>query len=233
MRPKNRTYKALLTATALAALALLGGGCAGPEQSQPAAAATDNLFAPVSMRLHPIFTQIKDYSANGQPDGIEALVELQDSFGDPAKAAGRVLFELYEFRRGWPDPRGNRVCNPWIASVATLEEQKAHWNRTSRTYGFDLACPPLRNHQSYVLTATFELAGGGRFFDRLVLQAGESPSANPATAATRPAELPELLTPPVRKAPPTTAPATQELLREPTSLPVPVASQPSSRAPHP
>src|SRR5262245_13357907 len=67
------------------------------------------LFGPSNMRVHPIFTQVKDWTGDDKPDGIEALIELQDQFGDPTKASGRVLFELFNYRPYDPDPRGDRV----------------------------------------------------------------------------------------------------------------------------
>src|SRR5262249_40830310 len=92
------------------------------------------LFTASSMRLHPIFTQVKDWTGDGKPDGIQAELEFQDQCGDPTKAAGKVIFELFDYRRDSPDPRGDRLVNPWIGSIATLDEQRARWNRTSRTY---------------------------------------------------------------------------------------------------
>lgn len=157
----------------------------GTAPSQPDAA----LFAPSAMRVHPIFTQIKDWSGDGRPDGIEALIELQDQFGDPTKASGRVIFELFEYRPYEPDPRGQRLVNPWIGDLGTLEAQRDRWNRTSRTYGFQLAYDQIRENDPYVLTATFELSGGGRYFDRIILEPrvvspNSTPAVNPAVAPT-------------------------------------------------
>ena len=72
-------------------------GCAShaPVPRSPTDAA---LFAPVSMRIHPIFTQVKDWTGDDKPDGVEALLEFQDQFNDPTKAAGTVIFELYSYR---------------------------------------------------------------------------------------------------------------------------------------
>lgn len=137
------------------------------------------LFGPSAMRIHPIFTQVKDWTGDDKPDGIEALVELQDQFGDPTKATGRVIFELYEYREYNPDPRGQRLANPWIGELSTLDSQRERWNRTSRTYGFQLAFDQIRNDRAYVLTATFELNAGGRFFDQIVLSPKE-PKVEPA-----------------------------------------------------
>src|SRR4029079_4192391 len=92
------------------------------------------LFGPVAMGLPPIFTQVKDWTDDDKPDGIEALIELQDQFGDPTKASGRVLFDLFNYRPYDPDPRGDRGVNPWIGDLGTLDAQRQRWNRTSRTY---------------------------------------------------------------------------------------------------
>jgi hypothetical protein len=144
------------------------------------------LFGPAAMRIHPIFTQIKDWTGDDRPDGIEALIELQDQFGDPTKASGRVVFELFEYRPYEPDPRGQRLVNPWIGELGTLQAQQQRWNRTSRTYGFQLATDQIREDRTYVLTATFELSSGGRFFDRIILEPREQPSASesPTTASS-------------------------------------------------
>ena len=151
------------------------------------------MFAPVSMRIHPIFTQPKDWSGDNDHDGIEALLEFTDQFGDPTKAAGTVIFELYEYRPYSPDPRGERLVNPWVGSLNTLEEQQARWNRTSRTYTFQLEYPRIEQQKHYVLMATFD-TGNTRFFDRIILE--------------NPAKEPELVPLPTPTAPPATAPAT-------------------------
>jgi hypothetical protein len=132
--------------------------------------ADTRLFGPVAMRLHPIFTQIKDWTGDGKPDGIEALIELQDQFGDPTKASGRVVFELYDYQPYNPERRGERLVNPWIGYLETLDEQRDRWNRTSRTYSFQLQYDQIQPNKTYLLTAEFQLSGGGRFFDRVVVE---------------------------------------------------------------
>jgi hypothetical protein len=87
---------------------------------------------------------------------------------------GTILFELYDYRAGWPDPRGPRVVNPFSASLMTFDEQRAHWDRASGAYIFRLACGQLAWGQSYVLSATYEppvgTVGGQRLFSQIVLQ---------------------------------------------------------------
>ena len=67
------------------------------------------MFGPQSMRIHPSFTRTKDWTGDGRADGIEAVVELQDDFGEPTRATGRVMFDVYEYRQYHPDPRGKRT----------------------------------------------------------------------------------------------------------------------------
>jgi hypothetical protein len=164
---------------------------AGCESTAPHErdATDEQLFGPAAMRIHPIFTQVKDWTGDGVPDGIEALIEFQDQFGDPTKASGRVTFELYEYRKHDPDPRGERLVNPWIGDLSSLDAQRERWNRTSRTYSFQLEWDQIKEDASYVLTAEFQLNNGGRFFDQIVLEGKQpeptsAPTSQPSTAPT-------------------------------------------------
>lgn len=141
------------------------------------------LFGPAAMRIHPIFTQAADWTDDGRLDGVEVLIELQDQFGDPTKASGRIVFELFDYRAYEPDPRGERLAF-WTAQLSTVADQADRWNRTSRTYSFPLAFERIRADRAYVLAATFELNSGGRFFDRIIIEPRERPVAPPATAPT-------------------------------------------------
>ena len=58
----------------------------------------------------------------------------------------------------------------------TLEEQRAHWNRISRTYSFQLAYPEIRLERSYVLQVWFEHEGK-RLTSQVVLEAQEATNA--------------------------------------------------------
>jgi hypothetical protein len=142
-------------------------GCES-SASAPHSSTQPDLFAPTAMRVHPIFTQVSDWTHSGKPDGVEAQLEFTDQFGDPTKASGKVLFELFDFRRESPDPRAKRLGH-WVGSLATPDEQKERWNTTLRTYRFQLDYPQLDPAHTYVLCATFELTTGGRFFDQIVL----------------------------------------------------------------
>jgi hypothetical protein len=132
--------------------------------------ADDEMFGPVSMRLHPTFTEVKDWTGDNKPDGIEAVVELQDQFGDTTRATGKVVFELYGYRFAAPDPKGERVGGPWIGALLTTDDQIARWNTAIRGYSFQLADPTISKDRSYVLTAEFDLGARGRLFDQVVIE---------------------------------------------------------------
>jgi len=166
----RRVLRAILPAAVV--LALVAGCNSTTHHARTPTEA--QMFAPVSMRIHPIFTQVKDWTGDGAIDGIEALLEFQDQFTDPTKAIGDVVFELYAYRPYSPESRGERVLNPWLGSLRTLRDQEARWNRTSRTYAFELEYPEIRDDRDYVLVATFD-TGQTRFFDQIILEGRRTP----------------------------------------------------------
>jgi hypothetical protein len=165
----DRTYIRLMLVLRLLFLSvplLCSLACNGPRALPPGKNA--QIIGPVSIRIHPTFTQVKNWDGDAKPDGIEALLEVLDRWDEPIRATGKVIFELYHYRPGYPDPRGDRLVNPWVVSLATIEEQSARWDRVSRAYKFQLAYPQIEANRTYVLTASFE-AEGGRLFDQLNL----------------------------------------------------------------
>jgi hypothetical protein len=155
-------------------------GCSPQQDPMPRTTEEDRLFGPVSMKLD-TFSKVKDWEGKGVPQGIEALIEFDDRFGDRTKAAGTVVFELFDYRPYWPDPRGNRLANPWTGSLTTYDEQKAHWEAASGAYMFRLAYDQAAWNHDYVLTATFETVAGARFFSRIVLQGQKQESREAGT----------------------------------------------------
>jgi hypothetical protein len=165
--------------------AMVVGGCSSQTSPAPRTAEESQLFGPVSMKLD-TFSKVKDWTGRGIPDGVEALVEFDDRFGDRTKAAGTILFELFEYRQGWADPRGARLANPWTASLSTYDEQKAHWETASGAYLFRLAFDQIAWNRNYVLTATFQSADGTRYFSRLVLRSTQPENREPTTTSSVP-----------------------------------------------
>ena len=122
--------------------------------------------------------------------------EILDQFGEPTRATGRVMFELFSYRKDTPDVKGRRLSEPWIAPLDTREEQTERWNSALRAYTFQLHFPEISTKEYYVLTAQFDLNGDGaaagvattqgattstsqaaghsgwRMFDQLIIQPG-------------------------------------------------------------
>jgi hypothetical protein len=161
---RNSAFLVLLLAS------LSAVGCGNTQAARPAE------FGPAELRIHPTFTSVKKLDNSSTPNAIEAVVELVDSFGEPTRGSGTFLFELWSFRNYDPDPLGNRVAGPWRGVVVTREEQQAHWNPALRAYTFPLSYPTVNPTKQYVLTASFETAGGAdkpggkRLFAKLVIQ---------------------------------------------------------------
>lgn len=164
--------RCLMLLLSLAPLAVVAGGCQ-PDRRYP----RGDMFGPSSMRVHPIFTRYKDWTGDNGIDGIEAVVELQDQFGEPTRATGRVMFELYDYRQDFPEPRGRRIGGPWIVPLTTKEEQQRYWSKAVRGYSFQLGAPRPEG-RGVVLLATFHFGNDeaetqgakGRLFDELILE---------------------------------------------------------------
>jgi len=183
-------------------LLVLVAGCSDVP-TLPRTGTENDLFGPSELRFHS-FTQVKDFTADDTIDGIDAQVELLDQFGDPTKGSGSFIFELFEYRKGNPDMRGIRLAY-WPATLVTLDAQRLHWNKITRTYGFRLypdekGYPPISDARSYVLTAQYQAAGGGRLTAHTVLLAKEEEPPSATQPSTRPA-------------------ATQPVVAQPTSRP--------------
>jgi len=153
----------------LGLLLALIAGCAqtlvfAPPSSSSSSSDPNDLFGPEAMRLHPIFTQVKDWTGTGKPDGVEAVLEFRDRFGDSTKASGAVIFELFGYREGFADHRGGRVGQPWAASLASPDAQKTHWRTEIGAYDFLLSAENVSVNGDYILTATFEPPSGKRLF---------------------------------------------------------------------
>jgi len=148
----------------LAVCALAMSGC----ETSPMPAG-DAAFVPVELKLHPVFTRPADWTGDGRLDGVEVLAELRDQFGDPSKGVGTFVFEIYSYRTDSPDPRGDRLVNPWIGAVDTVVSQRERWSRTSRGYSFLLTWPKVSLQGTYVLTASFSSGNERRLFDQIVI----------------------------------------------------------------
>src|SRR3954463_16790102 len=105
MRPMPRLAALLLVALPLFAAT----SCDSTKHALPVSANSESIIGPVSIRIHPTFTQVKNWGGpTDKPDGSGARLGVGDGGGEPIRATGKVIFELYEYRKGHPDPRGER-----------------------------------------------------------------------------------------------------------------------------
>jgi hypothetical protein len=163
-------------------------GC--DSQPYPRSDLDQQMFGPANVRIHPTFTVVRDWTGDGKPDGIEATLEIEDQFGDPTRATGRAMFELYDYRKESPEVRGRRIGGPWIIYLNTKGQQEDHWNAALRAYTFQLPYAQVGTNRYYVLTVQFDLnsqltttqpttspestttaaAQRGRLFDQLIIE---------------------------------------------------------------
>lgn len=154
-------------------------GCNANPAPKARTEGEQKLFGAVQMKIDS-FSRVKDWNNSGSPSGVEVFVEFFDRFGDRTKAAGDILFELYDYRSGWQDNRGDRLANPWSAALRSYDQQAAHWDKASGSYMFRLDDPQLNTSHSYVLAVTFETSGA-RFFQQIVLQPHAPAPTRPET----------------------------------------------------
>jgi hypothetical protein len=220
--PGSRAAAALLAPL----LMLAACGCQPARYARTAADA--EMFGAQAVRIHPTFTRAKDWSGDGKPDGVEAVLELQDEFGEPTRATGTARFEVFQYRPYHPDPRGRRVGQVWEWPLVSRQEQSDHWSRALRAYTFKIPYDPA-NH-TVVLSATFELDGGTpRLFDQIILEPSgrttPAPGPDAGGAQTRPARRPRAGRRPA--APPAAQPAPEPAAPQPAPQTPPPTTQPT------
>jgi len=162
-------------------------GCQrGEIDDQVGGPTTDELvgyYSPTQIRLLP-FTKIRSFDEDLIPDGVAVSLRPLDGAGDPVKAYGSFLFELYEYRQATADRRGRRL-QAWRQTIHTLDEQRTFWERVTSTYEFQLSWEgePLPIDRKYVLAASFEAPGADRLFDDYVFEFRLPPQAVPNNAS--------------------------------------------------
>jgi len=144
----------------------------------------EQMFGPSSMRIHPAFTQVKNWSGDSKMDGIEVVLEMQDQFGEPTRAAGTLRFELWTYREAADERRGTQLAHPWIFGLNTRSEQNAHWNPVERGYTFQLPFDKISGERRYVLTAQLDRPEG-RLFDQLIVEPSDRDSIKGERHAVR------------------------------------------------
>lgn len=161
---------AVLTVAFLVFLIATIGGCGRGQlmgsAEEPTAEEMVGYYSPRSIKLLP-FTKPRSFDNDLIPDGIGVSLRTLDAAGDPVKAYGSFLFELYHYRTASQDHRG-KLIQTWMQPVRDLEDQDRFWERVTDTYEFQLSWEgnPIPTQKKFVLAASFQPGpGGDRLFD--------------------------------------------------------------------
>lgn len=163
--------KVAIVIWAVGALSFTSGGGCGRGQitataEQPTAEEMVGYYSPRSIKLLP-FTKPRSFDNDLIPDGIGVSMRTLDAGGDPVKAFGIFLFELYHYRPASQDHRG-KLIQTWTQPVLDLDDQERFWEKVTDTYEFQLSWEgsPIPAQRKFVLATSFQPGpGGDRLFD--------------------------------------------------------------------
>ena len=147
----------------------LGAGCERGRVSEasdgPSTEELVSYYSPQSIKILP-FTKPRSFDEDAIPDGLGVSVRTLDAAGDPVKAYGTFIFELYAYKPGTSDHRGP-LLHTWTQPITSPKDQKQYWERVTTTYEFQLSWEgqPIEPQKKYILTATLQAPGAKRLFD--------------------------------------------------------------------
>lgn len=153
---------------ACGALACCGCG-RGQIEDTAEGPSTDDLvayYSPRTIKILP-FTKPRSFDEEDAiPDGIGVSLRALDSSGDPVKAYGTFVFELYGYKNALGGHRGPLI-QTWTQPVRDVSDQKKFWERITTMYEFQLSWEgaPIPPQKKYILVASFQAAGSDRLFD--------------------------------------------------------------------
>ncbi len=183
----SRSFKLTCFCLSLAIIASCSRGEISDSGEGPTKEQLVEYYSPASIQLLP-FTKVRSFDDDIVPDGLAVSLRPLDGAGDPVKAYGSFLFELYAFRPATASHRGERLQS-WTQTIRTPDDQRTFWERVTSTYEFQLSWEgnPLPNNQKYVLSASFEAPGAERLFDDYEFEFRLNPQAvaEDATASAR------------------------------------------------
>ncbi len=169
MSLRSQIASALIVATGFC-LTWSGAACQRSSIGQTAdGPSVDELIAfysPRSIKIQP-FTKPRSFDEDAIPDGIAVSLRTLDATGDPVKAYGVFIFELYAYRGALGDRKG-QLIQSWTQPVLDTKDQKQFWERITASYEFQLSWEgrPIAPQQKYILTASFQSPGSERLFDQ-------------------------------------------------------------------
>ncbi|MCA9293773.1 MAG: hypothetical protein KDA20_08165 [Phycisphaerales bacterium] len=120
-----------------------------------------NPFEPQRVRVHGL-TGLS--VVNGEPR-IDAHLELFDAYGQPVKALGTCVFQLYA-STGASGDLGQQLRR-WVVDLTDPATNAAAYDRVTRTYRIALTeAPPPEATRGYVLEVQFQSIAGGSITTR-------------------------------------------------------------------
>jgi len=132
------------------------------------------LLIPGEIAIVAPFTRLKSFGDdgdNGEPDGIELLLEARNAMDNPGlMIAGQVRVELFAYVPASANQKGRRL-EQWHIELRTEKQQKSHWNGLTQMYEFKLGVDTSRIPKAdrYVLRVTYRSPFGTHLTDELVL----------------------------------------------------------------
>jgi len=154
----------------LAVLALSGPvGCtpqhADVARDGPEMSAFVELMMPKTIEIQHYLTRPRDFTGDGNADGLEVVLVARDSFGDSVKCVGTFHFELYTMRLASGDKLGERI-GFWPVTINSDKSMVQYWDRVTRSYLFKLQLSDGRLAPGrYVLTAQLITPAGTKLYD--------------------------------------------------------------------
>jgi len=131
------------------------------SKADPGSTSTIWRAEPSKMRVYPSTRFVQE----GDRSILEARLEMFDQMGDPIKASGTFLVELYSVDPSMGIAQG-RLLFSWNAGTASLEQQREHYDPITRGYLFRLGVDNLRSAKdATLLKATFTPANGSQRLD--------------------------------------------------------------------
>lgn len=161
----RRRWGLLMVGAVLSLGAVCERGAVSETGAGPSSDEVVSYYSPQSLKILP-FTKPRSFDADAIPDGIGVSVRTLDMSGDPVKAYGTFIFELYAYKPATSDHRGE-LLQTWTQPVLNPKDQKQYWERVTTTYEFQLSWEgqPLQPQKRYILIASFQAPGSKRLFD--------------------------------------------------------------------
>lgn len=171
--PTTMKYKASL-ALAIAAAVLCGlAGCSiarRTEFNEQERRRMLGVILPNSVQVVSAFTRPASFDDDATLDGIEVVLQTLDAQGEPTKLSGRLVFEMYTYKKASADPKG-RLAQTWTHTLTSEKDQESYWDRASRMYRFQLLVNknelPIDNR--YVVLARYTNPWNEHFEDEAVI----------------------------------------------------------------